>query len=59
MVKPLARVLYRMGDWHMDNNNRRLAIELYDQAIELWRSIHMDDLVVSILLPRRQRAEQE
>ncbi len=48
----LARVLYRMGDWHAEQDQRQPAAELYRQAIDLWRSIGVDELVESILLPR-------
>ena len=50
----LARVLYRMGDWHAEQQQAQPAAELYRQAIDLWRSIGVDELVESILLPRLQ-----
>ncbi len=50
----MARVLYRMGDWHAEQDQRQPAAELYRQAIDLWRSIGVDELVENILLPRLQ-----
>ncbi len=52
----VARVLYRQGDWLVENDEAEKALPLYDQAIEIWQAIGMGMLVEQILLPRRQAA---
>ncbi len=51
-----ARVLYRQGDWQMGWGTAAAAVECYDKAVTLWRSIGADLYVEQILLPRRQCA---
>ncbi len=48
-----------MGDWCDEQEQPARAVELYQQAIDLWRSIGMDALVEQILAPRLQRVGQK
>jgi len=46
-----------MGDWHVEQDHLQEALPLYQQAIDLWRSIGLDDLVEQILLPKLAKVE--
>jgi tetratricopeptide (TPR) repeat protein len=47
-----ARALYRLGDCLSDEEKFSEALGYYEQAVKLWHSIGVNDLVESILIPR-------
>ncbi|HOC22569.1 MAG TPA: tetratricopeptide repeat protein, partial [Anaerolineae bacterium] len=54
-----ARALYRLGDCALAEGRAQDAIELYQQAMELWSAIGLEDLVKDILLPRQAEAKTQ
>jgi tetratricopeptide (TPR) repeat protein len=53
-----ARALYRLGDCLTDEENYQEALNKYEQAAQLWRSIGVNDLVESILNPRMEEVRK-
>ncbi|OQA93961.1 MAG: hypothetical protein BWY25_03066 [Chloroflexi bacterium ADurb.Bin222] len=54
-----ARALYRLGDCALAEGRAQDAIELYQQAMELWSAIGLEDLVKDILLPLQAEAKTQ
>lgn len=53
-----ARALYRLGDIFSDEEKYQDALNFYEQASVLWKSIGVLDLVESILNPRIEEAKK-